>query len=48
MTSITVNTSIYATLDKVRNIWTQPQHITQRNHASDDRYCPKAINDLQV
>lgn len=48
MAGITVTTSIYTTLDTVRDAWTQPQHITQRNHASDDRYCPKAINDLQV
>lgn len=48
MSPITITTSIYTTLDKVRDVWTQPQHITQRNHASDDRHCPTATNDLQV
>ena len=48
MPQITVTTSIYASLDKVRNAWTKPEHITQRNFASDDRHCPKASNDLQV
>lgn len=45
---LTVTTSIYANLDTVRNAWTQPQHVMQRNFASDDRHCPKATNDLQV
>jgi uncharacterized protein YndB with AHSA1/START domain len=45
---LTVTTSIYTTLDTVRDAWTQPQHITQRNHASPDRHCPTAHNDLQV
>lgn len=48
MTQITVSTSIYAPIEKVRNTWTQPEHIMQRNHASDDWYCPAAANDLQV
>lgn len=45
---LTVTTSIYADLDTVRNTWTQPQHLMQRNHASDDRHCPAANNDLQI
>lgn len=48
MTKLTVTTSVYAPLGKVRDARTQPQHITQRNHASDDRHCPAATNDLRV
>lgn len=48
MTKLTVTTSVYAPLAKVRDARTQPQHITQRNHASDDRHCPAATNDLRV
>lgn len=45
---LTVSTSIYAPLEKVRDAWTQPEHITQRNHAWDDRHCPTATNDLRI
>lgn len=47
MTPITVTTSIYAPIEKVWDAWRQPQHITQRNFASDDRHCPQATNDCQ-
>lgn len=48
MTQLTVSTSIYAPIDKVRDAWTWAKHIMQRNHAGDDRHCPAATGDLRV
>ena len=45
---ITVETAINATLEKVWNCWTLPEHITKWNHASDDWHCPAAENDLRT
>lgn len=45
---ITVTTAISASLDKVWKCWTEPRHIMQWNHASDDWHCPAASNDLRV
>ena len=47
-TIITVNATVNATLEKVWQCWTLPQHITQWNNASDDWHTPTAENDLQV
>jgi uncharacterized protein YndB with AHSA1/START domain len=47
-TSITVQTTVEAPLEKVWNAWTKPEHITQWNNASDDWHTPKASNDLRV
>lgn len=44
-TPITVQASIAATLQKVWDFWTGPEHITKWNQASDDWHCPKASND---
>ena len=44
---ITIETVVNASIEKVWNSWTEPQHITQWNHASDDWHCPKAANDLK-
>ncbi len=44
-TFITVNTSIIAPLNRVWDCWTNPQHITRWNFASDDWCCPSAEND---
>lgn len=46
--SIAVRTSIDATVEKVWDFFTQPEHITKWNFASDDWHCPKAENSLQV
>ena len=48
MTAITVSTTIKAPISQVWDAWTNPQHITQWNHASDDRHSPSAENDLRV
>jgi uncharacterized protein YndB with AHSA1/START domain len=47
MTTITITTTVDAPLEKVWACWTEPEHIMQWNHASDDWECPKAINDVQ-
>ena len=44
---ITVETTIYAPVQKVWECWTKPEHITQWNNASDDWHTPRAENDLR-
>lgn len=45
--TITVETLVNAGLEKVWRYWTEPEHIKQWNHASDDWHTPMAENDLQ-
>lgn len=45
---ITVKTTVKAPIEKVWEFWTQPQHVTQWNNASDDWHCPTATNDLRI
>jgi len=45
---ITVKTNVKAPIEKVWELWTQPQHIIQWNNASDDWHCPTATNDLRI
>jgi uncharacterized protein YndB with AHSA1/START domain len=47
-TMITVEAHISAPVEKVWQFWTEPEHITQWNFASDDWQCPRATNDLRV
>lgn len=47
MEKITIQTSVSADLGKVWDYWTNPNHITQWNFASDEWCCPIAINDLK-
>lgn len=47
MSSITVETSINAPIEKVWDSWTKPEHITKWNQASDDWHSPRAENDLR-
>lgn len=47
-TSITVETQVKATIEKVWDSWTNPKHITQWNQASPDWHTPYAENDLRV
>ncbi len=46
--NITVEVTIQAPVEKVWEYWTNPEHITQWNKASDDWHTPRAENDLQV
>jgi uncharacterized protein YndB with AHSA1/START domain len=48
MNKIIVETTIDAPLEKVWQCWTQPEHITKWNFASDDWHCPSAENNLVV
>lgn len=47
-TSITVEATINAPVEKVWNLWTEPKHIIHWNNASDDWHTPKAENDLRA
>jgi len=46
--TITVETEIAASIEKVWNCWTVPEHIVNWNFASDDWCAPSAKNDLRV
>lgn len=48
MSTVTVAANIHAPIEQVWKYWTQPEHITQWNAASDDWECPTATNDLRV
>ncbi len=47
-TVITVQATVHVPISKVWQLWTQPEHITQWNNASDDWHTPRAENDLRV
>lgn len=47
-TKITVRGTVKAPVEKVWTLWTEPEHITQWNSASDDWHTPRAENDLRV
>lgn len=47
-TKVTVQAVIQAPVDKVWRYWTEPEHITKWNQASDDWHAPRAENDLRV
>jgi len=44
---ITVKTTINASIEKVWNFWTLPEHITKWSFASPDWHTPYAENDLR-
>ena len=48
MTQITIQATINANKQKVWDYYTQPEHITNWNFASNDWCCPSASNDLKV
>jgi len=47
-TKIAVETTVNALIEKVWDYFTQPEHITKWNNASDDWHTPSASNDLRV
>lgn len=47
-TTITVETTVKAPIEKVWEYWTSPEHITQWNNASEDWHTPSATNDLKA
>lgn len=46
-TTITVETSVKAPVEKVWKFWTEPKHITKWCQASDDWHAPYAENDVR-
>ncbi|WP_343744127.1 SRPBCC family protein [Chitinophaga sp.] len=48
MTKISVQTIVASDARKAWQYYTQPEHITKWNFASDDWHCPSASNDLRV
>jgi len=44
---ITVQTTVKAPIEKVWEMWTLPEHITNWNFASDDWHSPRAENNLR-
>lgn len=47
-TKITIQAVIAADRQKVWNCYTQPEHITKWNFATDTWHCPAASNDMRV
>ena len=45
---IMIDAVVAASPEKVWECWTEPEHITQWNFASDDWCCPSAENNLKV
>lgn len=45
---VTIEATIHANIEKVWKFWTEPEHIVQWNHASDDWHTTKSENDLCV
>lgn len=47
-TKVTVQATIQAPVEKVWTYWTEPNHITKWNQATDEWHAPRAENDLRV
>lgn len=47
-TSITIEATVNAALEKVWKFWTMPEHIKNWNNASPDWHTPVAENDLRI
>jgi uncharacterized protein YndB with AHSA1/START domain len=45
---VTVETTVLTPVESVWKYWTEPEHITKWNNASDDWHTPFAENDLRV
>ena len=45
---VTISTLVDAPIDIVWKFWTEPDHIKQWNHASDDWHTTEAENDLRI
>lgn len=45
---ITIQATVEAPAEKVWSCYTQPEHITRWNFATDDWQCPWATNDMRV
>jgi uncharacterized protein YndB with AHSA1/START domain len=47
-TKVTVETTVSAPVQKVWKLWSEPEHITKWNSASEDWHTPRAENDLRT
>jgi uncharacterized protein YndB with AHSA1/START domain len=47
LSPITVQTTVNAPIEKAWKYWTDPKHVMQWNHASDDWHSPSGTNDLR-
>jgi uncharacterized protein YndB with AHSA1/START domain len=47
-TVITIEAIVNVPVEKAWEVYTNPKHVTQWNHASDDWHSPSAENDLRV
>lgn len=47
-TKVTVQALVQAPIGKVWRYWTEPDHITKWNQASEDWHAPRAENNLQA
>lgn len=45
---ITVQSTINASIEKIWELWTAPEHVMKWNNASEDWHTPFAENDLKV
>jgi uncharacterized protein YndB with AHSA1/START domain len=45
---ITVQSTINASMEKIWELWTAPEHVMKWNNASEDWHTPFAENDLKV
>ncbi|HVS92465.1 MAG TPA: SRPBCC family protein [Mucilaginibacter sp.] len=45
---VTIEATVNAPVEKVWELWNDPKHVTQWNHASDDWHSPSAENDLRA
>jgi len=48
MQEILIETFVRVPREKVWELWTEPDHITQWNFAIDSWHCPKAENNLEI
>lgn len=46
--AVVVEVTVTASIEKVWQYWTEPEHITGWNFASNDWQCPSSTNDLRV
>ena len=47
VSSITIEATVQAPVEKVWKFWTAPEHIVKWNNASEDWHTPRAENDLR-
>lgn len=45
---VTVQAVVQASIEKVWSYWTEPEHITKWNQASEDWHAPRAENNLRA